>query len=236
MPETRTRQVDTVGAGSRAGASLVGRGRVKAGTNTVDRGPVKAEANTVVREQQTSMMKSPSDIGFHDVIMRSIPDGGIVVPVGSRVTCYPPPMDTDEDYLVLVRERLKAVAALKELGFENPTPSEFKEYEKLAETSQWSFSSLRLGDVNYIVTDSAFFFERFLTASHVAKSLNLPTKADRIMVFEAIRGVSFAGRFFPGFNDVVKDAGIRAHKAHPETEGALANNIFENLSASDPPF
>lgn len=128
----------------------------------------------------------------------SLPAGGLIVPVGSRVTCSPPPTDTDEDFLVLVEDRSQAVAALQQFGFEAPTNAQqIMEYNRLGMTSGWNFSSLRLGDVNYIVTDDVFFFERFLTASHVAKSLNILSKHDRIMVFEAMRGASFAGHFWP---------------------------------------
>lgn len=120
------------------------------------------------------------------------------MPVGSRVTCDPPPTDTDEDYLLLVKDKDATVKALLSIGFEHSIdPEKVKAYEALNETSQWRFSSLWMGDVNYIVTDSEFFFERFLTATHVCKSLNLLRKEDRIMVFDAIRGVSFFEKLAP---------------------------------------
>jgi hypothetical protein len=118
--------------------------------------------------------------------------GAVVVPVGSRVTCDPPPMDTDEDYLVLVKDSKVAVAGLKAIGFEySSTPEQIEKYEQLNQSAQWKFTSLWFGDINYIVTDSQFFFERFLTATYVCKTLNLLKKEDRIMVFEAIRGGTF---------------------------------------------
>ena len=118
--------------------------------------------------------------------------GAVVVPVGSRVTCDPPPTDTDEDYLVLVKDSKVAVAGLKAIGFEySSTPEQIEKYEQLNQSAQWKFTSLWFGDINYIVTDSQFFFERFLTATYVCKTLNLLKKEDRIMVFEAIRGGTF---------------------------------------------
>jgi hypothetical protein len=118
--------------------------------------------------------------------------GAVVVPVGSRVTCNPPPTDTDEDYLVLVKDSKVAVAGLKAIGFEySSTPEQIEKYEQLNQSAQWKFTSLWFGDINYIVTDSQFFFERFLTATYVCKTLNLLKKEDRIMVFEAIRGGTF---------------------------------------------
>jgi len=122
---------------------------------------------------------------------QSLPSGAIVVPVGSRVTCNPPPTDTDEDYLVLTKDKEAAVKALQVMGFEYSTdPEKIAEYNRLGETSGYSFVSLFFGDINYIVTDSVFFFERFLTATHVCKTLNLLKKEERVMVHEAIRGVS----------------------------------------------
>lgn len=117
----------------------------------------------------------------------TLPSGAIVVPVGSRVTCNPPPTDTDEDYLVLVKDKYAAITGLLAIGFEySGDPAKEAEYIKMNKTSQLRFTSLWMGDVNYIVTDSGFFFERFLTATHICKTLNLLNKADRVMVFEAV--------------------------------------------------
>lgn len=128
----------------------------------------------------------------------ALPSGAIIVPVGSRVTCNPPPMDTDEDYLVLVKDKEAAIAGLKSLGFEfSKDPKTLKEYERMNNTAQWEFTSLFFGNVNYIVTTSEFFFERFLTATHICKALNLLNKADRVMVFEAVRGGSFSKEVSP---------------------------------------
>lgn len=122
----------------------------------------------------------------------ALPSGAIVVPVGSRVTCNPPPTDTDEDYLVLVKDKGAAVRGLKSIGFEfSADPEKMARYEAMNKTSRWSFTSLWFGDVNYIVTDNIFFFERFLTATHVCRTLNLLKKEDRIMVFDAVMGKSF---------------------------------------------
>ena len=158
----------------------------------------------------------------------ALPSGAIVVPVGSRVTCNPPPTDTDEDYLVLVKDKPAAVAGLKALGFEySADPEKMAKYEAMNETAQWSFTSLWFGDVNYIVTDSQFFFERFLTATHVCKKLNLLDKADRIMVFEAVRGGSFykevAPEWTPPYEDWVKHSKSGAMATDGLCEDLLAN-------------
>ena len=125
-------------------------------------------------------------------MLEVLESGTIIVPVGSRVTCSPPPTDTDEDFLLLVDNLFESVGKLKEIGFTTGmTPEQEKEYEALARVSMSSFKSLRFGDVNYIVTQSYFFFERFLTATHICKKLNLLDKSDRIMVFNAVFGESY---------------------------------------------
>ena len=155
----------------------------------------------------------------------ALPSGAIIVPVGSRVTCNPPPMDTDEDYLLLVKDKEAAVKGLLSIGFEHSTdPKKVAEYEALNEASQWSFTSLYLGDVNYIVTESEFFFERFLTATHVCKTLNLLRKEDRVMVFDAIRGVSFFDKLVP---DWKSEGNIRRIK---KSGGLFLEEITDKLS------
>jgi hypothetical protein len=115
----------------------------------------------------------------------------IIVKVGSRVTCNPPPTDTDEDYLVYVDDLNESVRALLGIGFEySSTPEQTEKYMSMG--SPGCFTSLWFGDLNYIVTSDALFFERFLTATHVCKKLNLMNKEDRILVFSAIRGESYS--------------------------------------------
>lgn len=154
--------------------------------------------------------------------------GSIVVPVGSRVTCNPPPTDTDEDYLVLVSDKAAAVAGLKAIGFEHSAdPEKVAKYEAMNETAAWSFTSLWFGDINYIITDSQFFFERFLTATHVCKKLNLLKKEDRITVFEAVRGGSFykeiAPDWEPPYGDWIKHSKSGAMATDGLCEDLLAN-------------
>lgn len=159
----------------------------------------------------------------------ALPSGAIVVPVGSRVTCNPPPTDTDEDYLVLVKDKGAAVKGLKALGFEySADPEKMAKYEALNETARWSFTSLWFGDINYIVTDSQFFFERFLTATHVCKALNLLNKADRIMVFEAVRGGSFYKQVAPEWTPPYTDWVTHAKSGAMATDG-LSDDLLANV-------
>lgn len=108
-------------------------------------------------------------------MLEVLESGTIIVPVGSRVTCSPPPTDTDEDFLLLVEDLDEAVKKLKGIGFDTGmTKEQEEEYKNLSMVSGGRFKSLRFGDVNYIVTQSAFFFDRFMTATHICKTLNVP--------------------------------------------------------------
>jgi hypothetical protein len=95
--------------------------------------------------------------------------------VGSRVTCVPAPTDTDEDVLVLTDNVVKFINSCTKAGFE--------------ETGSYAgpaFYSLRQGEVNLIITDEEEFYEKFMLATHVCKSLNVLDKQHRITVFQAI--------------------------------------------------
>lgn len=104
-------------------------------------------------------------------------------PCGSRVTCAPPPMNTDADYLVVLpnddAEISAAVGILADAGFE----WEGSEHYQMELNT---FMSFRREDVNLIVTRSAGFAERHKLATAVCKSLNLLEKKDRIVIFQAI--------------------------------------------------
>lgn len=159
----------------------------------------------------------------------TLPSGAIVVPVGSRVTCNPPPTDTDEDYLVLVKDKVAAIAGLLAIGFEfSADPVKDAEYAKMNETSQYRFTSLWMGDINYIVTDSEFFFERFLTATHICKTLNLLNKADRIMVFEAVRGASFHKQVVPDWGPKLGE-----WKPHAKSGGEISDLWIDTVMANE---
>lgn len=108
-----------------------------------------------------------------------------VTPVGSRVTCSPPPLDTDRDWLVLIdgadeNKLMEYLSAAQwEIGGslpdgENNTPPECR------------FISFTKGVENVIVTSSEEFHRRFIAATSVAKTLNLLDKAHRIALFQAV--------------------------------------------------
>ena len=102
-------------------------------------------------------------------IIDQLSDGDyVMVPVGSRRTCNPPPTDTDDDYLILCEDRNQTVKSLKELGFE--PPEDIEEYVALHDCN---FTSLRFGELNFIVTEDMLWFDKFLTASYFAKKYNV---------------------------------------------------------------
>jgi len=99
--------------------------------------------------------------------------------VGSRVTCSPPPTDTDEDWLMLVDSN--PAGGLKTIGFTQDGSPQF-----YTGNDDGGFRSWRRGDLNIVTTPDRMFYERFLTATHLAKRFNLLDKQDRIALFQAI--------------------------------------------------
>lgn len=100
-------------------------------------------------------------------------------PVGSRITCNPPPADTDEDWLVLVNGDPKE--ALLSSGFMQDGRPGFYTGSDVG-----TFRSWRMGDLNVITTPDPKFYELFLTATMLAKRFNLLDKGDRIALFQAV--------------------------------------------------
>lgn len=107
-----------------------------------------------------------------------------VEPCGSRVTCDPAPIDTDQDYLVEVpneHDRIsRTVCILSEADF----GWEGGEHYQMAAAGD--FMSWRHGEINLIVTANAGFAQRHRAATSVCKRLNLLSKPDRIALFQAV--------------------------------------------------
>jgi hypothetical protein len=105
--------------------------------------------------------------------------------VGSRVTCNPAPIDTDDDWLVLLSESddfHKTQGILEANGFKLGG-SEPVETEIAADKKFLSFSDDK---INLIITFSPKFFDRFMRATRLATRFNLMKKPDRIALFQAI--------------------------------------------------
>ena len=110
-----------------------------------------------------------------------------VEPCGSRVTCDPPPNDTDIDYLVEVHigddghEIDLLFSKLERYGWVREG-----DYCKAIDAASFGFVSWRSGPRNLIVTASRAFAEKHRAATYICKRLNLMDKQDRIAVFQAV--------------------------------------------------
>lgn len=103
---------------------------------------------------------------------------------GSRVTCNPPPTNTDKDYICLVSDVLSFVLAKSDEGFEVGGSIVYDYLEKHG--NEFGFVSMVFDDVNLIITGNEDFYKKFLIATKCAKRLNLLDKSDRIALFQAI--------------------------------------------------
>jgi hypothetical protein len=107
--------------------------------------------------------------------------------VGSRVTCNPPPVDTDQDVLVFIDSENADyfVSKMKNAGFNVELGEGYAE-DALNSGEEDRFQSYRLGDVNLIVTVDERFYTRFSAATSMAKRANLMQKEERIALFQAV--------------------------------------------------
>ena len=101
-------------------------------------------------------------------------------PTGSRCICYPPPENTDEDYIVLVNS-IKYVTypmILSMLGW--------KENGKQYKGSDFISFKKDIDGVltNLIITKYDDFYQQWIHATEDAKERNLLNKADRIKLFD----------------------------------------------------
>ena len=99
--------------------------------------------------------------------------------VGSRITCDPPPTDTDQDILVYVpdiSQWMELWDVLEDLGWE----WEGANYCALP------FDSWRKGEYNLILTRYEEWFNNFMTATAQCKKDNILDKAARVAVFDSI--------------------------------------------------
>jgi 4-hydroxyphenylpyruvate dioxygenase-like putative hemolysin len=125
--------------------------------------------------------------------------GSTVEPCGSRVTCNPPPTDTDLDYLVVVAQHDEAISSivseLSRLGFHWEGSVHYQT------AASDGFMSWRGGDVNFIVTASAEFARKHRAATALCTRLNLMNKQDRIALFQAV----LYGNQWDGAGDAPKE-------------------------------
>jgi hypothetical protein len=136
--------------------------------------------------------------------------------VGSRVTCNPPPQDTDCDILCLMSpddDINQLTSRLFEFGFTldgsdvsaerydvyNKHQTDIGVFEKkftrvfLNPPPQqfWSFSiqiidSDKTDEYNLIITPDKDFYQKFILGTNLARYLNLLKKIDRVALFQAV--------------------------------------------------
>lgn len=100
---------------------------------------------------------------------------------GSRFICTPAPTDTDDDWLILVRDMTGEAENLYATGFyEGGSGNNIdgsRSYKKRLEAGY---------DLNLILTDKHDFFEKWCAATALAKSLNVLNKDKRIELFNTV--------------------------------------------------
>jgi hypothetical protein len=107
-------------------------------------------------------------------------------PTGSRFTCSPPILDTDEDWICHIQKDAK--------GFERAYLVEGMLVDEGFETSEDQGEnypdciSYRKGDINIIVVYDDWVYKNWVKATQVCKYLNLLKKEDRKMVHRIICG------------------------------------------------
>lgn len=113
-----------------------------------------------------------------ETISRLFPDD-MRARTGSREICTPPPIGTDEDWIVHVLSLTDAIKKLSAEGFQTTTDQDY-------EGTQSDFQSWKKEELNILVTEDAGFFAKFVAATSIAKRLNLLSKDDRIALFRAV--------------------------------------------------
>lgn len=116
---------------------------------------------------------------------------------GSRVICNPPVLDTDHDFIIYTDNLRNLRKELEYLGYVYSN-KDLEKY-KLGKTDPFqmynSFDAYRhpTTEDNLIVVGNAVDFKRWRVATQIATELNLRDKANRVMLFRAIRsgGVLF---------------------------------------------
>lgn len=114
---------------------------------------------------------------------------------GSRVMCYPPPMDTDEDWIVLVSGYQHAKNLEKTL-LEQGWTTDGKNYADDFKKRHNNFKSFRKDDINLIVTPDHIMFDHYVLATRIGTVLNIQEKPKRIALFAMIR--DYAPRRYGG--------------------------------------
>ena len=112
-----------------------------------------------------------------DTILKLVQDGYWVKATGSRVTQDGWTAHSDWDYVVFDPE-VKLHPKLISEGWTDGTSGR----------DDGSFASLRMGEVNLILTKEEDQWKKWIIATNMIKALNCKTKAERIKVFDGVFG------------------------------------------------
>lgn len=96
---------------------------------------------------------------------------------GSVYICDPPVLRNDLDVIILVKEKNETRDLLLNVGFY---------HEGASDVSNSAFYSLRLGKVNFIITEDLVWYTKFLAATELCKHLNVLDKEKRIDIFTTV--------------------------------------------------
>lgn len=100
---------------------------------------------------------------------------------GSSVICDPPVLDSDIDYVICTARFVEFDKFIVDAGFRN-TSGDAEEYV----LQEDGFTCYRRNNINLIVTESYDLYLKRVSATGLAKKLNLLKKKDRIALFQYI--------------------------------------------------
>ena len=105
---------------------------------------------------------------------------------GSRITCYPPVLDTDNDIMFLVngKDMDEINSNLKENGFVLGGSVVITKSVRQHPQQFWSYTNK--DKLNLLITCSEEFYDKFRHATILSKELNLMKKSDRICLFQYV--------------------------------------------------
>lgn len=107
-------------------------------------------------------------------------------PTGSRFICDPPVLDSDNDWVILVEDLEYAKYKAARLDWYSAGSGYYREGSDHEELGPFVSMRHSEGNSNYIFTDDAEFYDRYVAATLLAKKHNLLNKVDRIQLFHTV--------------------------------------------------
>jgi hypothetical protein len=114
----------------------------------------------------------------------------LVYPTGSRYTCFPPVLDTDDDYIALVEELQKEYTVLESLGWDDCYKDKSQEAaQKYAEEKEYGvlWHAFRKGITNVMITSDLHWYLASVAATELCKAQNIKDKEHRIRIFRNLK-------------------------------------------------